>query len=157
VVALDRALKGEAIIPRDNDKSSKKAASATIMPSLGEALATYQKNRRPEHRALIRLARFGGPYQYNQSWPRDRIGKQLFMLNFVFRLIMNKITFGLFPPPCLFLAYQTPKTKSKRLPTFRQVMRRADGATLALQATLGLAVIRWAAKRFGPLFLLSKL
>lgn len=128
-----------------------------MMPSLGEALAAYQKNRRPEHRALSRLARFGGPYQYNQSWPRDRIGKQLYTLNFAFRLIMNKITLGVFPPPCLFLAYQKPKTPSKRLPTFRQVMRRADGATLALQATMGLAVIKWVVKRFGPLWLLSQL
>jgi hypothetical protein len=154
-VALDRALKGQEIIPRGTNDKDKEAS--TTMPSLAEALAAYQKNRQPEHRALVRLARFGGPYQYNQSWPRDRIGKQLFTINFIFRLLMNKITLGVFPPPCLFLAYQKPKTPGKRLPTFRQVMRRADGATLALKATLGFAVIRWAAKRFGPLFLLSQL
>jgi hypothetical protein len=154
-VALDRALKGQVINPRSVEESNnnKAAITAATMPSLGKALAAYQKNRMPEHRALIRLARFGGPYQYNQSWPRDRIGKLLFMLNFVFRLVLNKLTFDVFPPPCLLLAYQKPKTPGQRLPTFRQVMRRCDGATLVLQGTLGLAVIRWAAKRFGSLLL----
>jgi hypothetical protein len=137
----------------ENSNNKATAATAPTMPSLAEALAAYQKNRRPEHRALIRLARFGGPYQYNQSWPRDRIGKQLHTFNFIFRFLMNKLTLGVFPPPCFFLAYQKPKTPGKRLPTFRQVMRRADGATLALQAALGFAVIRWAAQRFGPLLL----
>ena len=151
VMALDRALKGQDIIAKSygnkNDIDDKKVA--TPMPSLKSALAAYQTNRGPEHRALTRLARFGGPYQYNQSWPRDRIGKQLHTMNFLFRLLMNKITLGVFPPPCIVLTYQKPKKSGDPMPTFRQVMRRCDGATLAIKATLALAILLWAVKRFG--------
>lgn len=55
VVVLDRALKGVM-----NTHQPRKT-------SLGEALLTYQRNRRPEHRGLIRLARFGAPYQVSDG------------------------------------------------------------------------------------------
>jgi len=56
VVALDRALRGV-------DISKNKPVESPISSSLGDALLAYQKNRGPEHRALIRLARFGAPFQ----------------------------------------------------------------------------------------------
>jgi 2-polyprenyl-6-methoxyphenol hydroxylase-like FAD-dependent oxidoreductase len=68
VIALDRALRGDDIV--------KGNATGRFPASLGQALDRYQRNRVPEHRALIRLARFGAPYQYNQPWRRDRLGKR---------------------------------------------------------------------------------
>jgi hypothetical protein len=66
---MDRALRGEDIV---RGSSSNTLASTTITksptaPSLGQALDRYEQNRKGEHRAMIRLARFGSPYQYNQS------------------------------------------------------------------------------------------
>eukprot|EP00977_Amphora_coffeiformis_P029112 scaffold38812_cov153-Amphora_coffeaeformis.AAC.1 len=91
VLALDRSLQG-----RDIQTDQAKYAAP---PSLGQALRNYQANRGPEHRALIRLSRFGAPYQYNQSWLRDRIGQKLWFGNFLLRMLLNKITLGIIPPP----------------------------------------------------------
>jgi 2-polyprenyl-6-methoxyphenol hydroxylase-like FAD-dependent oxidoreductase len=107
VVALDRAL-------RDTGKPSK-----TPVETLGQALLNYQANRGPEHAALIRLARCGAPYQYRQPWIRDRIGRFLWMLNVVFRMVLNKLSAGLIPPAAMLIAQD--HTKS-----FRQVMRSAS-------------------------------
>lgn len=60
VVALDRALTGRNI------------GTGEPLPepptTLGDALLQYQRNRRPEHRALIRLARFGAPFQVSKVY-----------------------------------------------------------------------------------------
>ena len=77
--------------------------------------------------ALIRIARFGFPYQYRQSLFRDRIGRTLLTTNIAFRLLLNKLSFGLIPPSCI-VGLQNPKL------TYRQVMRRADLTTAGLSA-----------------------
>jgi kynurenine 3-monooxygenase len=130
VVALDRALRGEDIV---RGSSSNTLASTTMTnsppaPSLGQALDRYEQNRKGEHRALIRLARFGAPYQYSQSWWRDRLGKQLWTMNAVIRVLLNKISFGLIPPVAILLA-------QKHELTYRQVMRRADATINVVKAS----------------------
>lgn len=96
---------------------------------LGTALKKYERVQAPETRALIRLARFGAPYQYNQPLLKDRIGKKLWTANIIIRVILNKVTCGIFPKP-MFMRVNT-----KDL-TYRQVVRRADLATLGLKSTL---------------------
>ena len=165
VLALDRCLQGHDIVTGkplctgttrsshddddDNDvlvvgKQDKQQQQRP--PSLSVALKRYQDNRRPEHAALIRLARFGAPYQYKQSWLRDRvIGYPLWLANLVLRQILNKVTGGWIPPAAFLLCYSSAKTRTKNkkknqlqeeeeyLLTFRQIMQRADRTTLALQ------------------------
>ena len=78
-------------------------------------------------RALIRIARFGFPYQYRQPLLRDRIGHLLLTFNIAFRLFLNKLSFGLIPTSSIVLL-QNPNL------TYRQVMRRADLTTAGLSA-----------------------
>ena len=86
VEALDRALQGKDLI------SGKFKDSASSLPSIGSALKEYERVRAPEVRALIRLARFGSPYQYRQPLRKDRVGRFLWTMNVVMRLFLNKIS-----------------------------------------------------------------
>ena len=122
VVALDRALQGQDLVTGEFKSPPE---------SLGAALEAYQKNRVPEHHALIRLAHCGSPYQYRQSWIRDRIGRLLWMMNVWFRMVLNKISRGLIPPAAIALAQQNPEL------TFRQIMRRSDLTVFVLSVLLG--------------------
>jgi kynurenine 3-monooxygenase len=141
VVALDRALQGKDI--RTGEDSS--SHTTTHNNTLGTALRTYQRNRGPEHRALIRVARFGAPYQYRQAWPRDKVGRSMWFANFLTRVLLHKLTLGLVPPPAAVLM-SDPKVLS-----FRQVMRRCDAFNLVVRSVmLGLAT-RWLLARFGIL------
>lgn len=126
VVALDRALRG--VVIKTGKNLTKKPAS------LGAALQAYQSNRGPEHKALIRLARFGAPFQYRQPWRRHRIGSLIWTANVAFRLLLNKISLGLIPPAAIVIMV------SDHTLTFRQVMRRADLTALALKL-LSLALL----------------
>lgn len=120
VVALDRALRCVDIVRGD--------AGRTQPPTkLGPSLLSYQRNRRPEHAALIRLARFGSPYQYRQPWLRHRIGAFLWTSNVLFRLLLNKFSMGLIPPAAIMIMASNPSL------TFRQVMRQADATAFSLQ------------------------
>jgi len=83
-------------------------------------LAAYQENRKYEHRALTRIARFGSPYQYNQSRRQDKIGKLLWTLNFALRMILSKLTFGILAPPIVTMMEAEPGW------SYRKVMRKAD-------------------------------
>lgn len=126
VLALDNALSGIDII--------RQVPLARSPTTLGAALEKYQANRRPEHRALIRLARFGSPYQYRQSWKRHRMGRNLWTLNVAGRMLLSKISGGILPKPAILLA-------SDPTLTFRQVMRQADAATLGYTMALALAMV----------------
>jgi len=131
VVALDRALRGVDIVtgqePNDTSSSSH--------PDLSTALRTYEKNRIPEVKALIRYARFGAPYQYRQSHRIDRFRQKLWTANLVLRLLLNKITIGLVPQAAIMLA------NNEKLVSFRQIMRRADLTTIGLtMATVTLMI-----------------
>jgi hypothetical protein len=132
---LDRALRCVDIVRGDE--------GLTQAPTkLGPALLSYQKNRRPEHAALIRLARFGSPFQYRQPWLRHRIGAFLWTCNVAFRMLLNKCSLGLVPPAAILIMASNPSL------TFRQIMRRADATAFTLQFVslswlLRLVLKRW--------------
>jgi kynurenine 3-monooxygenase len=125
VDALDRALQGKDILTNE--------ASDTPPASLGDALKEYERVRAPEVRALIRLARFGSPYQYRQPLYRDRVGRILWTMNVALRMILNKLSRGFIPPAAIVMA-QDKNT------TFRKIMRRADLTTVGLTATFAALV-----------------
>ena len=77
-------------------------------------------------KALIRLARFGAPYQYKQPLRRDRILRKFWTMNVALRLLLNKLSFGLIPKPAIIMA-------TNENVTYRQLMRGADGTTLCLR------------------------
>ena len=130
VVALDQSFRGEDIDTRVLDSPSSSRSRTQNVPfspkPLSEALTAYQTNRVAEHKALIRLARFGSPYQYRQPWIRDRIGRFLWTLNVALRMLLNKVVQS--PPPSVLVTNQRPDL------TYRQVMKRADNLTFVLQA-----------------------
>lgn len=134
VVALDLALQDREIDLCQDSVPPSWSPSASA-PTLGQGLLRYQRNRRAEHGALIRLARFGSPYQYRQPWIRDRIGRVCWSANVAFRLLLNKATFGWVPPAAILLAQNVNLS-------YRQVMRRADTTARVLQSTV-LAAVAW--------------
>lgn len=134
VEALDRALKGNNLITNTPEGAPP--------AKLADALKEYEKVRGPEIRALIRLARFGSPYQYRQPLRKDRVGRFLWTLNVAMRTVMNKVSRGLVPPPAIIRAMD-------RRYTFRRLMRDADLTTVGFM-TLPLLLI-W--KLFGAALL----
>jgi kynurenine 3-monooxygenase len=135
VVALDRVLQGLDI------ETGKPLPDKNKPARLGEALELYQKNRGPEHKALARLAKIGAPYQYRQSWVRDRFGMFFWTLNVAFRFILNKISGGLIPSVA-FVGLQEHDL------SYRQVMRRAAMTSRVLKALLLAALLPlWLKKR----------
>jgi len=108
---------------------------------LGSNLEQYQKRHAPEIAALIRLARFGAPYQYNQPHRADRVLKKLWTANVALRLILSKLTFGLIQPPCIILSQNGDLT-------FREVMSRADRTMVLLKTVLFSVLALWMKKFF---------
>jgi hypothetical protein len=135
VVALDRALRGV-------DIRTGLASSLPKPVNLGAALDRYQRNRGPEHHALIRLARFGAPFQYKQPWRRHKIGNFLWTANVVLRMLLNKISGGVIPPAAIVIMAQNHSL------TFRQVMRRADLTAMGLKLLSMAWLLRLIAKKF---------
>jgi len=128
VTALDRALRGQDILSgRDLVKRIKKLL-------LGDALQAYQKNRGPEHKALVQLSRYFAPYQYKLHRRRDEICAFFWSLNVKFRGWLNKATFGLFPTAVYFIAQNYDFT-------FRKVMFRANIGSLTLQLLVCFALV----------------
>ena len=118
VIALDRALRGQDV---DNG-----IELVNRPENLGSALENYQRNRGPEHRALIRLSLYSSSYQFNQPWRRHRIGKFFWSLKIRFRLWLHKISHGHIPASCRVLM-------KKRVDlTYRPVMRQVDRTTFGL-------------------------
>lgn len=115
VVALDRAL-------RENSK-------------VGDAARDYSKERGPESKALVRMVRFGAPFQYGQFGGMVTVKRLLWTFNFFGRMLLNKITFGLTPQP-VFVEVSDPLKK------YSTVMRRGDTLTVGLWAIAGVALMR---------------
>lgn len=145
VVCLDRALSGlepetgkEAAAAADDDATTTEKSKTALAANLER----YQKKHAPEIAALIRLARFGAPYQYKQPHYADRALRMLWTLNVVMRLLLSKVSLGFIQPPCIILS------QNKEL-TFRQVMNRADRSTAVLKTLFITGVAFWAKKRFG--------
>lgn len=131
--ALDRALLGQDLITGE--------PSETPPATLGDALKTYEKVHAPEVASVIRLARFGSPYQYKQPLYKDRVGRFFWTMNVAFRMLLNKLSFGIIPNASILLVQNTNLT-------YRQVMRRADLTTAGLMACF--ATLLW--KVLSPLF-----
>eukprot|EP00559_Dactyliosolen_fragilissimus_P004421 CAMPEP_0184870354 /NCGR_PEP_ID=MMETSP0580-20130426/37192_1 /TAXON_ID=1118495 /ORGANISM="Dactyliosolen fragilissimus" /LENGTH=566 /DNA_ID=CAMNT_0027372391 /DNA_START=255 /DNA_END=1955 /DNA_ORIENTATION=+ len=135
VVALDHALRGENVLTGQQMKKYSK------IPRLSTALKNYEREREPETRSLIRLARFGAPYQYGQSLRFDRLRTKLWFMNVILRTVLNKLTFGLIPKAAFFSA-------SNPDMSYRKVMRRADSTTALLSLPLLFYAITWMVKKF---------
>ncbi len=86
-------------------------------------------------KALIRIARFGAPYQYDQSPWKDRLAKKVWLANVMFKLFLKKITFGLFPGQVMSILRNNDLT-------YRQVARRADAGTAVLVSTITIAAFK---------------
>lgn len=143
VVCLDRALSG---LHPETGKEITDTTKATTTTTLEVNLERYQKHHAPEIAALIRLARFGAPYQYKQPHRTDRALRMLWTMNVAMRLLLSKVTFGLIQPPCIILSQNQDLT-------FREVMKRADRSTLLLKTVMFAGLALWAKKRFAlPLF-----
>ena len=127
VESLDRALRGKDIVSgKDLDEKPQ---------NLAQALQTYERVRLPEIKALIRLARFGSPYQYRQPCYRDRVGRFLWSANIALRLLLNKASGGKIPPAAIMMAMDRTKT-------YRQLMRQCDITTITLWSALAFLVHR---------------
>ena len=146
VVCLDRALKGLDSATGKEIAKTKDEKKKKITTSFQSNLDRYQKQHMPEIASLIRLARFGAPYQYKQPHRADRILRTLWTMNIAMRLILSKLTFGLVQPPCIILSQNTDLT-------FRQVMRRADLTTAFLKTLLVGVMGMFVKQRFGFGFL----
>jgi len=123
------------------DEILKTTASKTPCANLGTALKEYERLQAPETKALIRIARFGAPYQYNQSPLKDRLGKKLYTMNVIIRVLLNKITFGLVPKP-MVLMLQNPNL------SYLQVARRADVGTAGFISAFGFLLVKLIMKRY---------
>jgi kynurenine 3-monooxygenase len=143
VVCLDRALSG---LHPETGKEITDTTKATKTTTMEANLERYQKHHAPEIAALIRLARFGAPYQYKQPHRPDRALRILWTMNVAMRLLLSKVTFGLIQPPCIILSQNQDLT-------FREVMKRADRSTVLLKTVVFAGLALWAKKRFAlPLF-----
>ena len=86
--------------------------------------------------ALVRMAQFTAPYQYEQE--HELVCKMKALLwhaNFILRLVLHKASGKRLPPTLLLL-----KTANQQL-SYRQAMDIADRMTLGLWATM--AAVLW--------------
>ena len=104
--------------------------------SLGEMATKYSKERIPETRALVKLARVGAPFQYNQAGGMLTVKKLFWSINFFTRLLLNKITFGITPPGIPLLISERPGLK------YTSILKRADFLTASLWAFAVTVAIR---------------
>lgn len=98
---------------------------------LPETLKLYEKKNGPETRSLIQLARFGAPFQYEQSSPMMRFRKKLWMGNVIVRLLLNKITLGVSPKPAILMMMDSQNS-------FRKIMRKANALTMIIWSFVSL-------------------
>ena len=124
ILALDKELRDG--IGVDGDKKQ----------SLGQVLARYERNRTAETRAVVHIARFASPYQYNQSHRKERFLQKLFLCNAVLRVLLNKVTFGFFPKPLIFTLFEREDL------TYRQIARRCGLGTVSLVAALSILILK---------------
>mmetsp|Transcript_27508 Transcript_27508/g.40975 ORF Transcript_27508/g.40975 Transcript_27508/m.40975 type:complete len:564 (+) Transcript_27508:1180-2871(+) len=144
VVCLDRALSGLDDVESGGKEVGDAATDKTNKQTttLEANLERYQKQHAPEIAALIRLARFGAPYQYKQPHRADRALRLVWTANVAMRLLLNKVSFGVIQPPCIILSQNEDLT-------FREVMRRADRTTALLKTIVLAGLTLWAKRRFG--------
>jgi 2-polyprenyl-6-methoxyphenol hydroxylase-like FAD-dependent oxidoreductase len=116
VLALDRAL----------DEHS---------DSVGDMARAYAKERSPESAAIVRMVRFGAPFQYGQFGGMTSVKKAIWTFNFFGRMLLNKLTFGLTPRP-VFVEVGDGHKK------YSSVLRKADTLTAMLWAMSGALLLK---------------
>ena len=85
---------------------------------------------------MVKICRYGNPYQFTRPGLKFKIGKKLWLLNLLVRGLLKKITFGLFPGQIVHIL-----TTNEML-SYRQMARRADGGTVVLTAMFALALFK---------------
>jgi kynurenine 3-monooxygenase len=115
VVALDKALS-------ENDQA-------------GDVAQQYALERGRESKALVKMVRFGAPFQYGQFGGIRTVQRVLWVINFFSRMLLNKATMGLTPQP-VFVEVGDASRK------YSAVMRRADTLTAILWTLAGTIILK---------------
>lgn len=102
--------------------------------SVGDMARQYASERSPESKAIVRMVRFGAPFQYGQFGGLTSVKNTMWGLNFMGRMFLNKITFGLSPRP-VFVEVSDGYKK------YSSVMRKADTLTTILWASFAGIII----------------
>jgi len=123
VAVLDKCLQ----IQEENDNIQQKPKSSP----LAETLHNFQKQRKGETKALIKLARFGAPFQYKQSSRSLTIQRYLWTMNILIRVLMNKFI-GTPKPACMLM--MDPSL------SFQTIMKRCDCLTACLWSAVAVFV-----------------
>lgn len=112
------------------NKKRKMTSSSTW--TVHDALEVYYNNRKKEHKSLIRIARFGSPYQYRQPGIISKIGALLWTFNISIRLLMYQLSFKLLPAPpaAIICMIQKPNW------SYYQIMKYTDTVTILLRLGL---------------------
>lgn len=108
-----------------------------------KALPAYEQRRAPEAKAICRLMQFGYPYQYNQAI----IMKNLWLVNFALRMLLNKILPFIFSPPAFLMVQGNPEL------SYAQILRKANATT----NTIVLALISLVGTLLAKVFFRSRL
>jgi len=129
VVQFHKSLKkvqAQAQIRRDDETTTTKDGKGpTGNGTLGDALRAHERVQGPETKALIRIARFGFPYQYDLPYPMLKLRRTMWAMNIALRLLLNKVSFGIIPKAMIM------NMANAKL-SYRQVARRSDLTTLVL-------------------------
>ncbi|KAL3903323.1 MAG: hypothetical protein SGILL_010488, partial [Bacillariaceae sp.] len=103
--------------------------------SVGEMARSFAKERGPESAAIVKMVRFGAPFQYGQFGGMTSVKKMIWTFNFFGRMLLNKLTFGLSPRP-VFVEVGDGYQK------YSAVMRRADTLTAVLWAACATLLLK---------------
>jgi len=111
----------------DDDSNNKEReiqpSKSTSPHQLGLALEKFQKRRGGETKALVKLARFGAPFQYQQASRIMKIRRYLWQTNILLRILLNKVLKT--PQPAVMQMMDSSLS-------FQSIMRRSDRLTVAL-------------------------
>jgi 2-polyprenyl-6-methoxyphenol hydroxylase-like FAD-dependent oxidoreductase len=102
---------------------------------LGDMARAYGKARKAESAALVRMVRFGAPFQYGQFGGMTSVKRFLWTLNFFGRMLLHKCSLGVSPRP-VFVEVGDGYQK------YSTVMRRADVLTDILWAVAGIVLLK---------------
>ena len=83
----------------------------------------FQKRRGGETKALVKLACFGAPFQYQQASRIMKIRRYLWQTNILLRILLNKVLKT--PQPAVMQMMDSSLS-------FQSIMRRSDRLTVAL-------------------------
>jgi 2-polyprenyl-6-methoxyphenol hydroxylase-like FAD-dependent oxidoreductase len=100
---------------------------AETKDNLSQALPRYQNLRQEDIKALIRLVKISYPWQYNQNV----LQKRLWSINFLLRLLLNKI-FPFLISPHSFLLLQQHEL------SYSEILSKSDRTTKILFILIGL-------------------